>query len=207
MTLSRMRRRVDSVKRSSRLRRRPSFSDDEEDLLLKLHALLGNRWSLIAGRLPGRTENEVKYYWHSHLKWKLISMGIDTNNHRPACPLDHMIAHQPVMAGPGSLNHHDHHHHEYNYNIKRDFDKDDGLSESCPVEEESSSYSRCVGKFCNDAELDLKLRLAVGSSSSSTSSSGVGDQGQLRDDHRDDCEEGGTCINDSAHLTTLLLFR
>lgn len=40
------------------------------------------RWSLIAGRLPGRTDNEIKHYWNSHLRRKLASMGIDPNNHR-----------------------------------------------------------------------------------------------------------------------------
>lgn len=40
------------------------------------------RWSLIAGRLPGRTDNEVKNYWNSHISKKLIKMGIDPNNHR-----------------------------------------------------------------------------------------------------------------------------
>ncbi|KAA8529071.1 hypothetical protein F0562_033441 [Nyssa sinensis] len=62
--------------------KRGNFAEDEEDLIIKLHALLGNRWSLIAGRLPGRTDNEVKNYWNSHLKRKLINMGIDPNNHR-----------------------------------------------------------------------------------------------------------------------------
>lgn len=41
-----------------------------------------HRWSLIAGRLPGRTDNEVKNYWNSHIRKKLIKMGIDPNNHR-----------------------------------------------------------------------------------------------------------------------------
>ncbi|KAF7135525.1 hypothetical protein RHSIM_Rhsim08G0085900 [Rhododendron simsii] len=62
--------------------KRGNFAPDEEDLIIKLHALLGNRWALIAGRLPGRTDNEVKNYWNSHLKRKLISMGIDPNNHK-----------------------------------------------------------------------------------------------------------------------------
>ncbi|KAH1118451.1 hypothetical protein AAZX31_17G139000 [Glycine max] len=47
--------------------KRGNISDEEEDLILRLHRLLGNRWSLIAGRLPGRTDNEIKNYWNSHL--------------------------------------------------------------------------------------------------------------------------------------------
>ncbi|KAL5223410.1 hypothetical protein ABZP36_028123 [Zizania latifolia] len=59
----------------SRSRKKAAFSEEEDDLLLKLHALLGNRWSLIAGRLPGRTEKEVKNQW----KWNsmLKRMGTD----------------------------------------------------------------------------------------------------------------------------------
>ncbi|XP_043722148.1 transcription factor MYB3-like, partial [Telopea speciosissima] len=51
--------------------KRGNISDQEEDLILRLHKLLGNRWSLIAGRLPGRTDNEIKNYWNCHLSRKL----------------------------------------------------------------------------------------------------------------------------------------
>ncbi|KAK5834732.1 transcription factor MYB114-like [Gossypium arboreum] len=51
--------------------KRGNISEQEEDLILRLHKLLGNRWSLIAGRLPGRTDNEIKNYWNSHLSKKI----------------------------------------------------------------------------------------------------------------------------------------
>ncbi|KAG6781822.1 hypothetical protein POTOM_014737 [Populus tomentosa] len=63
--------------------KRGQISPDEEDLILRLHRLLGNRWSLIAGRIPGRTDNEIKNYWNTHLSKKLISQGIDPRTHKP----------------------------------------------------------------------------------------------------------------------------
>uniref|UniRef100_A0A0D6QSU8 Uncharacterized protein n=1 Tax=Araucaria cunninghamii TaxID=56994 RepID=A0A0D6QSU8_ARACU len=63
--------------------KRGQILPDEEDLILRLHRLLGNRWSLIAGRIPGRTDNEIKNYWNTHLSRKLISQGIDPRTHKP----------------------------------------------------------------------------------------------------------------------------
>ncbi|KAK9273425.1 hypothetical protein L1049_018235 [Liquidambar formosana] len=48
--------------------KRGNISHDEEELIIRLHKLLGNRWSLIAGRLPGRTDNEIKNYWNTTLR-------------------------------------------------------------------------------------------------------------------------------------------
>ncbi|EHA8588359.1 MYB-like transcription factor ETC2 [Cocos nucifera] len=41
----------------------PSMTPEEEDLISRLHHLLGDRWELIARRLPGRTAEEVESYW------------------------------------------------------------------------------------------------------------------------------------------------
>ncbi|KAI5595328.1 hypothetical protein BDE02_03G131300 [Populus trichocarpa] len=51
--------------------KRGNITPEEDDLIIRLHSLLGNRWSLIAGRLPGRTDNEIKNYWNSHLSKRL----------------------------------------------------------------------------------------------------------------------------------------
>ncbi|XP_061944107.1 transcription repressor MYB5-like [Populus nigra] len=66
--------------------KRGRIAPDEEDLILRLHRLLGNRWSLIAGRIPGRTDNEIKNYWNTCLSKKLISQGIDPRTHKPLKP-------------------------------------------------------------------------------------------------------------------------
>ncbi|GLU00259.1 hypothetical protein SLE2022_176390 [Rubroshorea leprosula] len=65
--------------------KRGAFSPQEEDLIIHLHSILGNRWSQIAARLPGRTDNEIKNFWNSALKKRLkhnnaSSTSISPNN-------------------------------------------------------------------------------------------------------------------------------
>ncbi|KAK9073025.1 hypothetical protein SSX86_007347 [Deinandra increscens subsp. villosa] len=67
--------------------KRGKFSDEEENTILHLHSILGNKWSSIASHLPGRTDNEIKNYWNTHLKKKLIQMGIDPMTHQPKTDL------------------------------------------------------------------------------------------------------------------------
>ncbi|KAF2552863.1 hypothetical protein F2Q70_00025752 [Brassica cretica] len=63
--------------------KRGLLSHDEEQLVIDLHAHLGNKWSKIASRLPGRTDNEIKNHWNTHIKKKLVKMGIDPVTHQP----------------------------------------------------------------------------------------------------------------------------
>ncbi|KAJ3681680.1 hypothetical protein LUZ60_014253 [Juncus effusus] len=53
--------------------KRGNFTKEEEETIIKLHELLGNKWSKIASRLPGRTDNEIKNVWNTYLKKKLAS--------------------------------------------------------------------------------------------------------------------------------------
>lgn len=69
--------------------KRGNFTEEEDELIIKLHSLLGNKWSLIAGRLPGRTDNEIKNYWNTHIRRKLLNRGIDPATHRPLNEVSH----------------------------------------------------------------------------------------------------------------------
>ncbi|XP_042379751.1 transcription factor MYB61-like [Zingiber officinale] len=76
--------------------KRGMFSEEEERLIVELHAVLGNRWSQIASRLPGRTDNEIKNYWNSCIKKRLKQNGIDPDTHKPL-----KEDHKPAAAETG----------------------------------------------------------------------------------------------------------
>nr|GEY00104.1 transcription factor LAF1-like [Tanacetum cinerariifolium] len=51
--------------------KRDTFTLHEDDIILTLHGMLGNKWSQMSQHLPGRTDNEIKNRWHSYLKKKV----------------------------------------------------------------------------------------------------------------------------------------
>nr|ADY38392.1 R2R3 type Myb1 transcription factor [Leucaena leucocephala] len=48
------------------------FSEEEDNIICSLYASIGSRWSIIAAQLPGRTDNDIKNYWNTRLKKKLL---------------------------------------------------------------------------------------------------------------------------------------
>ncbi|KAF3453246.1 hypothetical protein FNV43_RR03686 [Rhamnella rubrinervis] len=78
------------------------FSDSEEQTIVKLHSIVGNRWSIIAAQLPGRTDNDVKNHWNTKLKKKLTGMGIDPVTHKP---ISHLIAEITTTLAPPQVAH------------------------------------------------------------------------------------------------------
>ncbi|CAG7866770.1 unnamed protein product [Brassica rapa] len=63
--------------------KRGKFTPQEEEEIIKLHAVLGNRWAAIAKEMDNRTDNDIKNHWNSCLKKRLSRKGIDPMTHEP----------------------------------------------------------------------------------------------------------------------------
>ncbi|KAL1220722.1 MYB-like transcription factor ETC1 [Cardamine amara subsp. amara] len=40
-----------------------AMTQEEDDLICRMYKLVGERWDLIAGRIPGRTAEEIERFW------------------------------------------------------------------------------------------------------------------------------------------------
>ncbi|KAJ4847657.1 hypothetical protein Tsubulata_036964 [Turnera subulata] len=65
------------------------FSDEEDRIICSLFASIGSRWSIIAAQLPGRTDNDIKNYWNTKLKKKLMAMAPQSQRKLPSFPSSH----------------------------------------------------------------------------------------------------------------------
>nr|KYP52811.1 Transcription factor MYB39 [Cajanus cajan] len=71
--------------------KRGKFTEEEEQLIINLHSVLGNKWAKIATHLPGRTDNEIKNYWNTNIRKKLLQMGIDPETHKQRTDFNHLM--------------------------------------------------------------------------------------------------------------------
>ncbi|CAM8979856.1 unnamed protein product [Rhodiola kirilowii] len=56
------------------------FTEEEDNIICSLYISIGSRWSIIAAQLPGRTDNDIKNYWNTRLKKKLLGRRKQANN-------------------------------------------------------------------------------------------------------------------------------
>ncbi|KAK7388477.1 hypothetical protein VNO78_23293 [Psophocarpus tetragonolobus] len=55
------------------------FTEEEDNIICSLYISIGSRWSIIAAQLPGRTDNDIKNYWNTRLKKKLLGRRKQSN--------------------------------------------------------------------------------------------------------------------------------
>lgn len=136
--------------------KRGNISPDEEDLIIRLHKLLGNRWALIAGRIPGRTDNEVKNYWNTRLNKKAHAnacIGL-----KPVRPTEPNIKEPAVsFITPTIANQEGKREEVIDYPVK-DLTKE-SISPSYPTKQEPDSYSDAgqLAGVSNPLKLNLNI--------------------------------------------------
>ncbi|XP_020083824.1 myb-related protein Myb4 [Ananas comosus] len=82
--------------------KRGPFTTEEQKSIVQLHGIVGNKWSTIAAQLPGRTDNEIKNYWNTHLKKRLLRMGIDPDTFAPSSSPSSSSPSAAAAAAPAS---------------------------------------------------------------------------------------------------------
>ncbi|EPS57330.1 hypothetical protein M569_17489 [Genlisea aurea] len=80
--------------------KRGNFTPQEAALIIELHRILGNRWSQIAKYLPGRTDNEVKNFWNSSIKKKLLAHARHCRSSDLYLPQTKPNSHQAFIPNP-----------------------------------------------------------------------------------------------------------
>ncbi|KAF7840192.1 myb-related protein 308-like [Senna tora] len=143
--------------------KRGNFTDEEDDLIINLHSLLGNKWSLIAARLPGRTDNEIKNYWNTHIKRKLYSRGIDPQTHRP---LNSAAAVAPPVTTNNNNNNNKNSNSNENHSAATKFEitngsEEDSNSSSGVTTEELISSASPFPSHLHTLNLDLSLTIGL----------------------------------------------
>jgi transcription factor MYB, plant len=57
------------------------YTEQEDRIICSLYSSIGSRWSIIASKLPGRTDNDVKNYWNTKLKKKAFPLSVQQHQY------------------------------------------------------------------------------------------------------------------------------
>ena len=78
------------------------FEPWEDQIILEKQSVIGNRWTIIAQSLPGRTSGSIKNRWYSFLKNQKVIP--DQSNYQNSIDLDLSIADQNInVSNNGDL--------------------------------------------------------------------------------------------------------
>ncbi|XP_059287614.1 transcription factor MYB1-like [Lycium ferocissimum] len=135
--------------------KRGNITQDEEDLIIRLHKLLGNRWSLIAGRLPGRTDNEIKNYWNTNIGKKLQE-GISSNRQRPRSSHAKSAKPNPI-AQQQKINQEHTVPHDSQYLLQTDVGNGGSSSSSSPCVVVRTKAIKCTKVFISPQNTDQSI--------------------------------------------------
>ncbi|XP_019151893.1 PREDICTED: transcription repressor MYB5-like [Ipomoea nil] len=126
------------------------------------------------GRIPGRTDNEIKNYWNTHLTKKLISQGIDPRNHKP------------LLVNPTNSNNPKNHTTSSSVPIIKPTPIHVGLSNQDKTVKINSSATVNVGGTTANHQIDQPN--SVGGTTANHQTTGNGDEGfniDIGDDNED----------------------
>ncbi|GMI73935.1 hypothetical protein HRI_001062800 [Hibiscus trionum] len=127
--------------------KRGLLSEYEEQMVIDLHAQLGNRWSKIASHLPGRTDNEIKNHWNTHVKKKLKKMGIDPLTHKPLSTIPSEPQQQKIDKSPKELPE-----TSLNSTITEAKEEEKNMTITCPLLNQTmeTTTTNNINGFCTD---------------------------------------------------------
>ncbi|XP_076885832.1 transcription factor MYB98-like [Bidens hawaiensis] len=78
------------------------FWTEEDGILITAHAQVGNKWSEIAKKLPGRTENSIKNHWNATKRRQYTTRNCRSKWPKPSLILQNYIKSLNLPRGKSS---------------------------------------------------------------------------------------------------------